>query len=97
MNINVLHTKNVSAPFQNLLLCFRHTDNNRACLNQLLRQLSGLEFLYAYAYILKRGFAVCAYSALGFRIYPARDAISRACDIIIKNYITQYKDGKEIK
>lgn len=26
-----------------------------------------------------------------------RDAISRACDIIIKNYITQYKDGKEIK
>lgn len=26
-----------------------------------------------------------------------RDALSRACDIIIKNYITQYKDGKEIK
>ncbi|MBD5632667.1 MAG: low molecular weight protein arginine phosphatase [Clostridia bacterium] len=26
-----------------------------------------------------------------------RDALSRACDIIIKNFITQYKDGKEIK
>lgn len=26
-----------------------------------------------------------------------RDALSRACDIIIKNYITQYQDGKEIK
>lgn len=26
-----------------------------------------------------------------------RDALSRACDIIIKNYITQYKDGKEVK
>ena len=26
-----------------------------------------------------------------------RDTLSRACDIIIKNYITQYKDGKEVK
>ena len=26
-----------------------------------------------------------------------RDALARACDIIIKNYITQYKDGEEIK
>lgn len=26
-----------------------------------------------------------------------RDLLSRACDIIIKNYITQYKDGKEVK
>lgn len=26
-----------------------------------------------------------------------RDAIDRACDYIIENYITQYKDGEEIK
>ena len=26
-----------------------------------------------------------------------RDALSRACDYIIKDYITQYKDGEEIK
>lgn len=27
----------------------------------------------------------------------ARDAISHACDVLIKDYITQYKDGEEIK
>ena len=27
----------------------------------------------------------------------ARDAISHACDTLIKDYITQYKDGEEIK
>lgn len=27
----------------------------------------------------------------------ARDALSKACDLIIENYITQYKDGEEIK
>lgn len=26
-----------------------------------------------------------------------RDALSRACDILIADYITQYKDGEEIK
>ncbi len=26
-----------------------------------------------------------------------RDALSKACDELIKNYITQYKDGEEIK
>ena len=46
---------------------------------------------------------VCGYDipdpyGCGVETYKvARDAISRACDIIIKNYITQYKDGKEIK
>lgn len=27
----------------------------------------------------------------------ARDALSHACDVLIKDYITQYKDGEEIK
>ena len=27
----------------------------------------------------------------------ARDALSHACDILIKDYISQYKDGEEIK
>lgn len=46
---------------------------------------------------------VCGYDVpdpygCGLETYKVtRDALSRACDIIIKNYITQYKDGKEIK
>lgn len=27
----------------------------------------------------------------------ARDALSHACDVLIEDYITQYKDGEEIK
>ncbi len=35
---------------------------------------------------------------MGIETYRAtRDALSHTCDLIIQNYITQYKDGEEIK
>lgn len=46
---------------------------------------------------------VCGYDvpdpyAMNLEAYrTARDAIAHACDILIKDYITQYKDGEEIK